>query len=64
MRRILSQGLPKTARKSNQERGAGGGAPKGNRHAFKHGLYAAAAISERKAVTELIRRCRQLVEII
>jgi uncharacterized protein YjcR len=28
--------------------GAGGGAPKGNRNAWKHGHYSADAISERR----------------
>jgi uncharacterized protein YjcR len=36
------------------------GAPKGNQNAFKHGLYTAKAISERRAVNQLIRECREL----
>jgi uncharacterized protein YjcR len=44
--------------------GAGGGAPKGNKNAFKHGLYTAEAMQKRRALAELIRRARGLVEVI
>jgi glucans biosynthesis protein len=44
--------------------GARGGAPKGNRNALKHGLYAAEAMQRRRAIAELIRRARSLTEVI
>ena len=43
--------------------GAAGGAPKGNRNAFKRGRYTAEAISNRRAVAELIREAKALTEI-
>jgi len=43
--------------------GAGGGAPRGNRDALKHGLYTAEAIEARRLVHELIRQGRELVEM-
>jgi hypothetical protein len=36
----------------------GGGAPCGNRNAWKHGLYTAEAIARRREVASLIRICR------
>jgi len=36
------------------------GAPKGNKNAFKHGLYTAEAIAERREMRELIREFREL----
>jgi hypothetical protein len=39
--------------------GASTGAPKGNKNAFKHGRYSAAAAAERRAVGELIRASKQ-----
>jgi len=44
--------------------GAGGGAPKSNRNAWKHGHYSADAIEERRRLRELLRECRGLVETI
>ena len=41
--------------------GAGGGAPKGNANARKHGHYSAEASKERRALAALIRTSRQLV---
>ena len=38
------------------------GAPKGNSNARKHGLYTAEAIRDRRAVADLIRTSRELVE--
>ena len=38
------------------------GAPKGNRHAFKHGRYSSEAIAERRAFAALLREMRDLVE--
>ena len=35
--------------------GAGGGAPRGNRNAWKHGRYSAVAIAERRWLRELLR---------
>jgi uncharacterized protein YjcR len=42
--------------------GAGGGAPLGNRNAYKHGLYTAEAIAMRQAVRELLSESRNFVE--
>ncbi|MFL6799234.1 MAG: HGGxSTG domain-containing protein [Xanthobacteraceae bacterium] len=36
------------------------GPPKGNKNAWKHGLYSAEAAADRRAVAELIRQARQL----
>jgi glucans biosynthesis protein len=42
--------------------GAGGGAPRGNRNALKHGLYTAKAIETRRMVAALMKQARELVE--
>ena len=42
--------------------GASPGAPVGNTNAFKHGLFTAAAIAERREVAALIRGMKSLVE--
>ncbi len=44
--------------------GAGGGAPKGNRNALKHGLYTAEAIKTRRIVRELTTQARELVDTV
>jgi hypothetical protein len=44
--------------------GAGRGAPRGNRNALKHGLYAAEAIETRRMITALLRQARELVETV
>ena len=41
--------------------GAGGGAPKGNKNALRHGLYTAEAVAMRHAIRALLRDCRELV---
>src|SRR5262245_12399138 len=41
--------------------GAGGGAPKGNRNAFKHGRYTAKALAERRLLRELLRETKDLL---
>jgi hypothetical protein len=38
------------------------GAPKGNKNAFKHGLYTAEAIAGRRTVSKLMRAARALSE--
>ncbi len=38
------------------------GAPKGNKNAFKHGLYSKEAIDERQKISALLKQMRQLVE--
>ena len=43
--------------------GAGGGAPLGNKNAYKHGLYSAEAIAERRAVRALLREAGELLEL-
>lgn len=40
----------------------GSGAPKGNRNALRHGLYAAEAIELRKLVIQLLREGRETLE--
>ena len=42
--------------------GAGGGAPKGNRNAWKHGDYSAATIAERRQLRKLIREYHEALE--
>jgi hypothetical protein len=42
--------------------GAGGGAPKGNRNAFKHWLYPAEAIETRRAIAALTKQAREYVK--
>jgi uncharacterized protein YjcR len=39
--------------------GAGGGAPKGNRNALKHGGFTAGAIEMRRVVGALTRQARE-----
>jgi glucans biosynthesis protein len=41
-----------------------GGAPAGNRNAFKHGLYTADAIGMRRAVGALMRQAREAMAAI
>jgi hypothetical protein len=38
----------------------GSGAPVGNRNALRHGRYTAAALAERRQLTELLRQAREL----
>jgi uncharacterized protein YjcR len=38
--------------------GAGGGAPKGNRNAWKHGAYLSDAVKERQILAALLRQYR------
>jgi glucans biosynthesis protein len=40
--------------------GAGGGAPRGNRNAWKHGLYSAETLALNRMVRDLARSARQL----
>ena len=42
--------------------GAGGGAPKGNRNALKHGVYTPETIEKRRAIAALTKQARELVE--
>jgi uncharacterized protein YjcR len=42
--------------------GAGGGAPKGNKNALRHGLYTAEAIAFRQAMRELLSNSRELAQ--
>jgi len=44
--------------------GAGGGAPKGNKNALKHGYYSAEAIAARQAIRALLRDSRELLEVL
>jgi uncharacterized protein YjcR len=44
--------------------GAGGGAPLGNTNARRHGRYGREAIELRRAIAELVREGRQLVEAV
>lgn len=39
--------------------GAGGGAPKGNRNALKHGLYTAETLAVKKQIGALARMARE-----
>ena len=40
----------------------GSGAPRGNKNAFKHGLYTREAIVERRQIQDLMRQSRKLLE--
>jgi len=40
----------------------GSGAPRGNKNAFKHGLFTREAIAERRLLSELMRRSQELIE--
>ena len=40
----------------------GSGAPRGNKNAFKHGLFTREAIAERRQLGELMRRSQELIE--
>jgi uncharacterized protein YjcR len=42
--------------------GAGGGAPRGNRNALKHGGFTTEAIETRRMVTALTKQARELVD--
>lgn len=42
--------------------GAGGGAPKGNKNALRHGLFAGEAIATRRGVAELTKQARTLAD--
>ena len=44
--------------------GAGGGAPKGNKNALRHGLYTAEAIETRRMIGALMRQARKIVETV
>jgi uncharacterized protein YjcR len=44
--------------------GAGGGAPKGNKNALKHGLYTAEATETQRMVADLTRQARETVKMI
>ena len=44
--------------------GASGGAPKGNRNAWKHGKYSAEAVEFRRVCSALARECRDLIEVV
>ena len=40
----------------------GSGAPRGNKNAFKHGIFTREAIAERRQLGGLVRRSRELIE--
>ena len=40
----------------------GSGAPRGNKNAFKHGIFTREAIAERRQLGRLVRRSRELIE--
>jgi uncharacterized protein YjcR len=42
--------------------GAGGGAPEGNRNAWKHGYYSADATRERQHLRDLMSETRELLD--
>jgi uncharacterized protein YjcR len=44
--------------------GAGGGAPKGNRNAVRHGRYTAQAIAARRQLRALLRDSRELAVMV
>jgi uncharacterized protein YjcR len=40
----------------------GSGAPRGNKNAFKHGLYTRKAFEDRRMVQDLVRQSRMLLQ--
>ncbi len=40
----------------------GSGAPRGNKNAFKHGIYTREATAERRQLGELVRQSRELLQ--
>jgi uncharacterized protein YjcR len=44
--------------------GVGGGAPKGNKNAWRHGHFSAEAIAERRRIRDLIREARELCQAV
>ena len=44
--------------------GADGGAPRGNRNALKHGLYAAEGLALKRQISALARMARETMEAI
>jgi len=40
----------------------GSGAPKGNKNAFKHGLYTRQALEERRRLSKLLAEARKTLE--
>jgi uncharacterized protein YjcR len=44
--------------------GTGGGAPKGNRNALKHGEFAAEALALKRQISALARMARETMEAI
>jgi len=44
--------------------GAGGGAPRGNNNALKHGFFTAEAVETRRMVAALTKQARELVETV
>jgi len=40
----------------------GSGAPRGNKNAFKHGIYTREAVAERRQLGELVRQSRELLQ--
>jgi uncharacterized protein YjcR len=43
---------------------AGGGAPKGNQNALRHGRYAAQTVAKRREMRALLRTTRELMKAI
>jgi uncharacterized protein YjcR len=41
---------------------SGSGAPRGNKNAFKHGIYTREAIAEHRQLGELMRQSRELLQ--
>lgn len=59
--RLLPRGSPAVRGHSVcRLHGAGGGAPRGNKNAFKHGLYTAEALETRAAIARLTKQAREL----
>lgn len=58
------QALAMTNGRCRLHGGKSPGAPKGNRNAFKHGLYTAEAMARRRELALLLRSARRLVKAI
>jgi hypothetical protein len=53
--------VPRSSRSVCRMHGAAGGAPKGNRNAFKHGAHSAQALALKRQISALARFARETI---
>ena len=56
--------MPSARRSVNRVHGAGGGAPKGNRNAMKHGGFTAETLALKREIQALARMARETMAAI